>query len=170
MSWHIRCSAPPGDERAREQQHLAVARRIGPGVEVERGLSGAGVRVRGRIAGGEGQEDGGMVGETATDTGQVVPNVDAGGAQVVRRSDPGPQEQVRGADGPRGEHDLARVDDRAVGQPDADGTGAVEHDALGRAVAADGECLGLQLRPRVSVRRGGPSGDRAPRAGRPAPG
>ena len=80
-----------------------------------------------------------MVGETATDTGQVVSNLDAGGAQVVRRSDPGPQEQVRGPDGPRGEHDLARADGGAVDEPHADGAGAVEQDALGRAVAADGE-------------------------------
>ena len=119
-----------GDERAREQQHLAVAGGVGAGVEVERGLSGAGVRVRGRITGGEGQEDGGMVGEAAADAGQVVHDLDAGGAQVVRRTDPGPQEQVRGPDGARGEHDLAPADDRAVDQPDADGTGAVEHDAL----------------------------------------
>ena len=156
ISWHIRCSGTAGRERAREEQHLAVARRVGPGVEVERGLGGAGVRVRGRITGGEGQEDGGMVGEAAADTGQVVPNLDAGGAQVVRRSDPGPQEQVRGADGARGEHDLARVDGGAVGQPHADGAGAVEQDALDRAVAADGERPGIL----ASVAR--PSGRRRP--------
>ena len=133
-----------GDERAREQQNLAVAGGVRAGVEVERGLSGAGVRVRGRVAGGEGQEDGGVVGEPAADARQVVHDVDAGGAQVVGWADPGPQEQVRGADGAPGEHDLAPADDRAVGQPDADGTGAVEHDPLGVDVAADGERLGLQ--------------------------
>ena len=159
----MRCSGAAGRERAREEQQLAVARRVGPGVEVERGLGGAGVRVRGRIVGGERQEHGGMVGETATDTGQVVPNLDAGGAQVVRRSDPGPQEQVRGPDGPRGEHDLARVDGGAVDEPHADGAGAVEQDALDRAVAADGERPGIlpapglpdgrrPSRPRAAVR------------------
>ena len=115
-----------GDERAREQQNLAVAGGVRAGVEVERGLSGAGVRVRGRVAGGEGQEDGGVVGEPAADARQVVHDVDAGGAQVVGWADPGPQEQVRGADSAPGEHDLAPADDRAVGQPDADGTGAVD--------------------------------------------
>ena len=102
-----------------------------------------------------------MVGEPAADARQVVHDVDAGGAQVVRRADPGPQEQVRGADGARGEHDLAPVDDRAVGQPDADGTGAVEHDPLGVDVAADGECLGLQHPPgrrRGFRARDGPAG------------
>ena len=112
-----------GDERAREEQHLAVARRVCTRIEVERGLGGPGVRVRGRVGRGEGQEDGGVVGETAADAGQVVPDLDAGGTQVVGRSDPGPQEQVRGADGSGREHDLARVDRGAVGEPDADGPG-----------------------------------------------
>ena len=142
-----------GDERAREQQHLAVAGGIGAGVEVERGLSGAGVRVRGRVVGGEGQEDGGMVGEPAADARQVVHDVDPGGAQLVRRADPGPQQQVRGPDGARGEHDLVAVDDRAVGEPDADGPGAVEHDPLDLGVAADGQSRPAERLAQVGQRR-----------------
>ena len=95
-----------------------------------------------------------MVGEPAADARQVVHDVDAGGAQVVRRTDPGPQEQVRGADGARGEHDLAPADDRAVGQPDADGTGAVEHPL--------GACRRARWASGGTMIRCGPAGDRAP--------